>query len=201
MFSGVMAWQLAGVGLCRRYISDYPVSFCSFTGLLNGFMYLITGAVYGPCPDTLIMCLANSVLIAVAVIDFRTFIIPRELNIFIAILGLVRMILDFENYPFYILGFVSVAGPLYALWYLSRGRFIGGGDVKLMAAAGLLTGFKMNFLAFFVGSIYCCIIHPIRMMALGRGHVLALGPYLSAGIITAVLAGDRIITLYLNYLY
>jgi leader peptidase (prepilin peptidase)/N-methyltransferase len=75
---------------------------------------------------------------------------------------------------------------------------MGGGDIKLMAAAGLLVGWKLILLAFFLGCIYGSVIHPIRMILFKQSRVLAFGPYLAAGILTAVLIGDKMIDWYLG---
>jgi leader peptidase (prepilin peptidase)/N-methyltransferase len=81
---------------------------------------------------------------------------------------------------------------------ISKGRAIGGGDVKLMAAAGLYLGWKQIILAFLLGCILGSIIHILRMKITSADHVLAMGPYLSAGILIAALWGDTFINWYLN---
>ena len=69
-----------------------------------------------------------------------------------------------------------------------------------MAVTGLLIGWKLNLLAFFLGCIYGAVIHVLRMKLSHEGHVLALGPYLAMGIMTAVLYGDRMLTWYFSML-
>ena len=106
-------------------------------------------------------------------------------------------ILDLENWYVYLIGAVTVSIPLLLILLISKGRAIGGGDVKLMAAAGLLLGWKHILLAFVLGCIIGSIIHIIRMKASGEGKVLAMGPYLSVGIMIDVFVGDYIINAYL----
>ena len=74
----------------------------------------------------------------------------------------------------------------------------GGGDVKLMAVAGLVIGWKACIVAFIVGCIAGSIIHVIRMKVSGANHRLALGPYLSMGIWFAMLFSEPIIEWYLR---
>ena len=83
---------------------------------------------------------------------------------------------------------------------ISKGRAIGGGDIKLMAAAGLLVGWKQIILAFLLGCILGAIIHLIRMRVSKADHVLAMGPYLSVGIFIAALWGNQWIGWYLSLL-
>ena len=70
--------------------------------------------------------------------------------------------------------------------------------MKLMAACGLLIGWKLIIMAFLVGCILGAVIHVIRMKISGVDHVLAMGPYLSAGVVIAVLWGERILQWYLG---
>jgi leader peptidase (prepilin peptidase)/N-methyltransferase len=89
---------------------------------------------------------------------------------------------------------------LFLLLVVSKGRAIGGGDVKLMAAAGLLLGWKNIILAFLLGCIIGSVIHLLRMKLSGADHVLAMGPYLSVGIAVAALWGDTLINWYISLL-
>ena len=85
---------------------------------------------------------------------------------------------------------------MYLVFLLTRGRGIGGGDIKLMAVSGLMLGWKCNVLAFALGCIIGSVIHIIRMKVSKEDHVLALGPYLSVGIMIAALWGETLIQWY-----
>ena len=77
---------------------------------------------------------------------------------------------------------------------------MGGGDVKLMAAAGLLLGWKHIILAMMIGCVLGSIIHVIRMNAdKKKEHVLAFGPYLAMGIYLTILFGNPIIQWYSGF--
>ena len=95
---------------------------------------------------------------------------------------------------------VCVSGFLGILYLISRGRAIGGGDIKLMFACGLILGWKQIILAFLLGCIIGSVIHLIRIRVQGEGHVLAMGPYLSAGIFLAALWGNAWISWYISLL-
>ena len=194
----IVSWVIYG-GKCRKcgqkISAQYPL-----IEALNGILYVLVGIVYGISIDTILLCLASSILVAISVIDFRTMIIPPGLNIAIGVLGLIRLAFDYRNFASYLIGFASVSGFLLILYVISKGRWIGGGDIKLMAATGLLIGWKLNILAFFLGCIYGSVIHIIRMKLSHKGHVLALGPYLAAGVMTAALVGKEIIDWYFGML-
>lgn len=143
-------------------------------------------------------CLLFPALLILSVIDFRTYEIPSGINLYILALGVIRLCTDLSNWTQYVVGFGAVSLFLAILYYATKGRAIGGGDVKLMAACGLLIGWKLIIMAFLVGCILGAVIHVIRMKISGVDHVLAMGPYLSAGVVIAVLWGERILQWYLG---
>ena len=83
---------------------------------------------------------------------------------------------------------------------ISKGKAMGGGDVNLMAAAGLFLGWKGILLAFVIGCVFGAVIHLLRMKFAGADRMLAFGPYLSAGILIAALWADAMITWYMGVL-
>lgn len=181
---------------CKAKISvQYPI-----IELLNGTIYLIIAGLYGLSLQAAILALLSSNLIVLSVIDLRTFEIPIGCNIFIFILGIMQVIIDLPHMSQYVIGFFAVSLILFAIWFISKGKAVGGGDIKLIAAAGLLLGFKKVILAFLLACIIGSVIHIIRMKVSGAGRTLAMGPYLSVGIFIAALFGDRLIEMYMRYL-
>ena len=69
-----------------------------------------------------------------------------------------------------------------------------------MGAAGLLLGWKLIILAFVLGCIIGSIIHIVRMKISKAGRVLAMGPYLAAGILIAILFGERLLGWYTGFI-
>lgn len=179
---------------CKTKISiQYPI-----VEVANGFLYVVIFLVKGLNVESLLYCLLCSALLALSVIDFRTYEIPIGFNIFIGLLGIARVVLDYQNWLDYVIGFFSVSAFLLILYLLSKGRAIGGGDIKLMAAAGLILGWKLNVLSFCIGCILGAIIHVIRMKVSHEGKQLAMGPYLSLGILTSLLVGNYFINWYVS---
>lgn len=148
--------------------------------------------------EFVLYCLLFPALLILSVIDFRIYEIPSGINLYILALGVIRLCTDLSNWTQYVVGFGAVSLFLAILYYATKGRAIGGGDVKLMAACGLLIGWKLIIMAFLVGCILGAVIHVIRMKISGVDHVLAMGPYLSAGVVIAVLWGERILQWYLG---
>lgn len=192
----VVSW-LALRGRCRkckaRISAQYPLIEAA-----NGILYVAVFLVCGVTWTSVIYCLLGSALIVLSVIDFRTYEIPFGINVFILVLGLIHMVLDIHNWSNYVIGLLAVSVPLGIILLVSKGRAIGGGDVKLMAAAGLLLGWEKILLALIIGCIAGSVLHIIRMKVAGADRVLAMGPYLALGILLSALWGDALIAWYLT---
>lgn len=184
---------------CKAKISiQYPL-----VESLNGLGYVLIFYVNGINITSILFSLCFSALIVIGVIDFRTYEIPLAMNIYIGILGMVRLILTLcdvidGSIIELLLGFVSVGGFLELLRLFTKGRAMGGGDVKLMSAAGLLIGVKEIVLALILGCILGSVIHIARMKIQKAEHRLAFGPYLAAGIFISMLFGEPLIEWYLS---
>ena len=93
------------------------------------------------------MVTAIGVLAVIAHVDVRTRRIPNGLAATIAILGLVRMILD--GHPIAAAHTLEASAVVFAVAFLLFWRgVLGGGDAKLVAATALLVGYHdlLNFL-------------------------------------------------------
>lgn len=192
----VASWLAQG-GKCRacgaKLSAQYPI-----VEALNGAAWLLTGWLFrGDAVHTALYCALFSLLLVVAVIDWRTFEIPNGLNLAIFLLGAVQLALDRGNWTLYLIGMLSVSLFFLLLWFVTRGTALGMGDVKLMGAAGLLLGWPRILLAMILGSVSGALIHSVRMSR-GAGRKLAFGPYLSAGIWVSALFGERLILAYLG---
>lgn len=184
-------------GKCRKCKAVISVQHPLIEGL-NGVLYVLIFLKFGFTIETLVYCLMTSALIALSVIDFRTYEIPFGFNVFIGALGAVKLIFHLSEWKEYVIGFFAVSVFLYLLFVLSKGAAIGGGDVKLMAATGLVLGIKLNVFAFITGCILGSVIHILRMKLSDEDHVLAMGPYLSGGVLLAIFVGDYFINWYLD---
>lgn len=182
---------------CRAQLSrQYPC-----IELLNGFFYVWIFAAAGFIPESILFCLCASTLIVISVIDWRTFEIPVGCNILIGVLGCVQVLLDLAHWYDYVIGFFVVSGLFLLVYLITKGRGIGGGDIKLMAAAGLLLGWQKVLLALMLGSIAGSVIHLSLMKLKNKDRVLAFGPYLAFGIFIAMVYGDILINWYLSFLF
>lgn len=179
---------------CRIKLSwQYPL-----VELCNGLIWVWTYFIYGFTLESILYCLCASVLIVISMIDLKTFEIPPGCNLFLLVLGIARMAADLAHWQDYVIGFFAVSGFFFVLYLLTKGRGMGGGDIKLMAAAGLLLGWQKIILAMILGCVLGSVIHLILMKVQKKERLLAFGPYLAAGIELAVLYGEKMIHWYLS---
>lgn len=156
-------------------------------------------------------------LIVVFFMDWDTQLISNYVVGFIAVLGVLQHIVCLieprweyqniagENIMVYtdpsivdrVIGMLCVSVPLLLIELLSKGRAMGRGDVYLMAAAGIFLGWKCTLIAFFIGLVTASI-GGLILKYKNKSSIFAFGPFLSIGILTAALFGEKLIDLYLS---
>ena len=123
-------------GKCRYCKAEISVQY-PLIEAMNGIGYVLIVIINGINIDSVLLCLFFSALTVLSVIDWRTYEIPIGVNITILVLGVLRCAIDYHNIVSHIIGLVCVSVFLLLLNLITGGRAMGGGDVKLMAAAGL----------------------------------------------------------------
>lgn len=185
--------------LYHRHRADYATL---GGGCVTAFILLYLGERLRFFPETpdfselVIFSITVPILIVLARVDWVTYTIPPVLNVLILTAGLIRLGLDYRHWSLYVIGFFAVSVILWLLYQISGGRWIGGGDVKLMAAAGLLMGWQRILVSFVLGCVLGSIIHLLLMYLFKKEHGLAFGPYLSLGIFCSMIFGQQIVNWY-----
>ena len=153
---------------------------------------------YGCCIKAFAYAIATVLLLSLSLVDLAIFEIPPEYNIVIAILGAAVVIAEPRHLLEHLIGAICVSGLFLLINLVSGGAAMGGGDVKLMAALGLLIGWKHIILVMMIGSILGAVIHSIRMKAAGKKKVLAFGPYLAVAGVLTMIFGNAIVAWYIG---
>ncbi|MCD8078207.1 MAG: A24 family peptidase [Lachnospiraceae bacterium] len=169
------------------------VIYRSFLFGCSGFILPAAAGLAGEAADALLLGLAACILLAAAIADQRTREIPLALNGALLLLGILRVWSGGVPAGEAVLGAFCVSLPLEVLLRLTRGRAIGGGDVKLTAAGGLLVGWRYCLLAFWIGGALAVLFQVPRLGKERGGHTIAFGPYLAAGFLLIFLWGDEIL--------
>lgn len=182
---------------CKSKISiQYPI-----IEIINGLLFVFVLWTHGINVDSVLIAAMSSALLSLSVADWRTFEIDNGYHVFIIVLAVIRLLTGGIVWLDALIGFFAVSLVLLAIYLVSGGRAIGGGDVKLMAACGMFIGWKPVILALFIGCVVGSIIHIARMkLSKNVNHVLAMGPYLSIGVFIASLYGTGMIEWYMNFL-
>ena len=178
-------------GKCRscghKLSLQYPV-----VELATGIIFALLAGQIGFANSTAfinlaIWLLAAVFLILIATIDFRLFIIPDALNIGIAILGAGITFLQ-NDYLNHVLA--AIIGMIFfgAIVLVTRGQGMGGGDIKLAGAMGLLLGLPnvvFAFMsAFIIGALWGVGLIIFRKKTLK--YAVPFGPFLAIGAFLSV---------------
>ncbi|EPR26622.1 Competence stimulating peptide precursor ComC [Geobacillus sp. WSUCF1] len=141
-----------------------------------------------------------SLLAIIVVSDLRYMLIPdRVLLVFAGLFLVERLVIPFLPWVDMLIGAAVGFSLLWLIAVLSNGG-MGGGDVKLFAVLGMVLGWKMVLLAFFLATLYGTIIGLIGM-ALGRvrrGKPMPFAPAIALGSLTALFFGDQLVDAYMD---
>ena len=139
-----------------------------------------------------------SLLCSLSYVDIRMQELPPEENLLIGVIGLIHLFTDLPHWWEYLLGAVIVSGLFLIVGLLSKGGAMGLGDVKMMAALGLLLGWKGILLVMVLGCVFGTLIHLPAVLIFKKSRQFAFGPYLSAGAIAVMCCGTTILNWYLG---
>jgi leader peptidase (prepilin peptidase)/N-methyltransferase len=143
-----------------------------------------------------------SFLLVITLIDAETMEIPDGLVITLLVCGIAAIFVAPEvTLLSRFIGLFCISVPLLIITLIIPNAF-GGGDVKLMAAAGFLLGWQAALVATFIGIIIGGI-WGVYLLASGKkgakGH-FAFGPALCVGIAIALFFSTPLINWYLGFL-
>ncbi len=194
---------------CDKKISiQYPlVEF--FTGVLFLFVALKTIETFSVFEIVTLfyLLIVASLLLLIFVYDLKHFIIPDFANfslIFFSFAYLVFYSLYNQDLQFFLYGIFSAIGVFaffFALFYFTKGKGMGFGDVKFVIFMGLILGFPKILVGFFVSFTLGAII-GLSLIALKRKKAksqIPFGPFLVIGTLVALFFGGEIAGFYFNY--
>ncbi len=166
--------------------------------LITGLAYLLVYLKTGIQIEFILGAILASLLIVIAYIDIDTIMIYDRFHVLILILGLCFWILDPGTLNSRLLGMVIVSIPYLILAIVTKG--IGGGDVKLIAAAGFLLAWPNTLLAFILATLLGGVygIYLLLSKKSSAKDAIPFGPYLCIGIFIAYLYGPMIINFYIS---
>lgn len=165
----VFSWLMLR-GRCRSCGSRISLQYPLVEALTAVLFGLVGGAGLLPAYTALSLCIA-SLLIIIAAYDVRHTVIPDAWAYLFGALALFAALIAPAHPLLYVLlAGPSAALPLFALWLVSRGRWMGLGDAKLALGIGWLLGpvygIYAVFFAFILGAVISVgILLPLPVLS------------------------------------
>ncbi|MFC1711951.1 prepilin peptidase [Patescibacteria group bacterium] len=168
---------------------DFFARFEGFYSMISLLLWLVLGACF----------------LTIFVADLKYQIIPDTAIIFGIVTAILKVIVDYRytgmaDFSVFISSFI--AGLFFlSLIYITKGKGMGFGDVKLVILMGLILGFPRVIIALFIAFLTGAIIGVILIL-IGNKKLksrIAFGPFLILGTVLALGFGEQIWTFFLGY--
>lgn len=161
---------------------------CSITNryfwveLTTGILFSLTLLLTHDLITLLFYWVILAILVVITVYDYYHFIIPDSLTLSLTItIVLLTTYQYFVSSPgsldimFDVLSALAGAGFLLILWLISKGKWLGFGDVKLAFPLGFLVGAPLVFsfvvLSFWIGAAISLLIIGLEKLNRGKAHL------------------------------
>lgn len=221
----IISWIFILHGKCRscgeKISPRYPI-----VEALNGIIYVITFAVMDFNLKSVMYCLFFSLLICLGFIDWDTMEMDLQLLTAIAVLAIpvivVPLLPNYADFPEFLryedgglwshlIGLVCVSVPFFVIGEVSGAvirykdpdselrRGIELGDTLIMAAGGLLIGWKAVVASAFFGILTAAVWGIANKLRSGESK-FAFGPTLAIGLFFGALYGEQIMDWYIGTL-
>jgi len=211
----LLSWLSAG-GKCRYCGVALSVAY-PLTELLMGISFAFSYVFWpyqlndGLSVLALVVWLLALVLMgALVVYDLRWFMLPNKLVYPLISAGVVWAAIDILQNGLsvsilveYALAIAVGAGVFWLLYILSKGKWIGDGDIRLGVAIGLFSGSALgSWLVVFIASVAGVVVSVPLMLRTSKPKRMKLkipfGPMLIFGLIVVVLFGSEFLDWYLR---
>jgi len=190
---------------CREKISwQYPL-----VELLTAFLFVLILLpeifIYNPQSIFVFLCLLfiSCFLVLIFVYDLKNSLIPDRFIYPAIIISLIYQLFSGgQTFLNLLLAILIGSGLFFFIFLISRGKWIGFGDVTLGLFMGLFLGFPNIIVALFLGVFLGAII-GLGLMFYKKKKLsseIPFGPFLITGTVISFLFGKQIINWYLNFL-
>jgi len=190
---------------CKEKISlEYPL-----VEFLTGTLFLFTYLIVGVSIELFFLFFVLFFLTLIFVYDLKHYIIPDFANF--SLIGLSFLYLFFfsfleNDFNGLINGLFSAGGVFlffFLLFYFTKGKGMGFGDVKFVIFMGLFLGFPNILVGLFISFILGAII-GLLLIALEKKKIksqVPFAPFLIIGTLVAYFYGKEMIDFYIEYAF
>jgi len=149
------------------------------------------------------------ILMAILVADYLYLIIPDK---FVAILLFLTVvyrlaltvsgIMQLDDLVMAIAGTVLATGFIGSLWWITGGKGMGMGDVKLMVPLALLLGWPKVIVGIFASFIVGALVGVVLLASKKKkmGQVIPFGPFMIIGTFISLIWGEQLLRWYMAFL-
>ena len=209
----VLSWLLLRG---RSRFSGKPIGYFEFLIELGVGVFFVASYLLWPEPLTnplyivqfTLWLLAGVSLAILFAYDAKWFLLPDRITLIFIILGLLYAgsHIVFGSVPFDMLlslagSLVTLSGLYLVLYVISRGKWIGFGDIKLGVGLALFViDWRLAFIALFLANLYGTLLVLPGLISgkLKRSTHVPFGPLLILGMVSAVLFGNNILNWYMS---
>lgn len=180
---------------CRSCGGDIAPAYPIFEALY-GFLMVLIVREYDVTLYAASIFLLAGVALTIAIIDAKTMQIPNFLVIAFVILSVYPISVN-DTFRDNIYGLAVMGGIFLMVLLIFPGAF-GGGDIKFAAAIGLVCGLEFSIVALETALVTGALVGVGYALATRKGLKIKVpfAPFLTAGLIVALLYGRDIVLLY-----
>lgn len=196
---------------CKKKLSwQYPIVEASLAvlfvlaGFLTGFASSV--ASFQQAVAFSFQLFAVFLLFAILVWDLKYMIIPDFLIASGIIVTFIYLFFEYimgdysifdihQSFVAGIVGGVAIAGFFYALYFFSKGKYIGGGDVKLGFLLGLIVGWQNAYFLLLISYVLGAIVAIFLLLTKKKGmkSQIPFGPFLVVGAFTILFFSEKLL--------
>lgn len=187
-------------GCGKRVSWQYPA-----VEAATALLFLLCGSIWLASPEAGVLTLIRNLVfvcfaILIFVYDLRWQEIPDRFSLpAIAAVFILNLFIGIPAWNM-VLG-AAIAGGFFALQFLlSKGRWIGGGDIRLGALMGVLLGWQLTLLSLLLAYVGGAVISLLLIAFAGKrmDSQVAFGTFLVGAALVALFWGGELINFYLR---
>ncbi len=168
--------------------------------LMGRSFFLLLGQPWGYF-QPMFWLIVGMLLLVVFIADLRFGLIPDQVSLPLFILALIYRLglvssnqMQSTDLVNAVISGLVLSFFFYCLWYFTKGRGFGFGDVKLAPSLGLLLGWPRTLVGVFIAFLTGAIVAVVLLFG-GRkklGQTIPFGPFLVWGTLVALLWGSQL---------
>lgn len=170
--------------------------------IITGLLFVLGAAVVADNAQLLVYLVAASFFIILFIYDSETYIVPDNVSLPAVVAIFLLNLAAGKDWLALVLGILAGAGWFLAQFVLSRGRWVGGGDIRLGALIGALLGWPLVglslLIAYVAGSIVALVLVAAKQAKFGGR--LPFATFLLPAALATWLYGRQIWAVYTSWL-